>query len=105
MHHPNNGALIADLQSKRPETPFSEEAKQLVHTMRNVECFELYEISPQIQCPYCMQYLTDGTVYCDCGTCLVPAEVSRTLNRERFDTLTILDFLIKQGGSHGARNG
>ena len=37
-------ALIADLQINR------EEAKQMIHTLGNVECFELCVISPKVQC-------------------------------------------------------
>ena len=41
MHHPNTDALIADLHSSHPFNPFSEELKQINHTIRNVKCFEL----------------------------------------------------------------
>ena len=41
MHHPNKDALIADLRSKHPYTPFSEESRQMVHTTGNLERFEL----------------------------------------------------------------
>ena len=50
--------------------------------MRIVECFELCEISHQIQCLYCVTYWTEGIVYCACGTCLVPTDATRKLNRE-----------------------
>ena len=40
-NHPNKDTLIADLQSNHPCNPYSEES---------VECFELCEISPKIQC-------------------------------------------------------
>ena len=63
-NHPNKDALIADLQSNHPYNPFSEESQQMLHTMWNVKCFELCEISPNVQCPYCMMYWTEGIVRC-----------------------------------------
>ena len=104
MHHPNKDALIACLQSKRSYTPLSEQEKQKIHTITNVKCFELCKISPNIQCPLCLKNWTEGIVYCDCGACSVPTELTRNLKRERFDALTIPNFVIKKGGSHGARH-
>ena len=105
MHHSHKDALIADLQSSRTYTPYSKESKQMIHTMGNVECFWLCEISPKVQCLYCLNCWIEGIVYCTCATCLFPTESTRKLNRERFDALTVLNFLIKKGGSHGARHG
>ena len=93
-NHPNKYALIADLPSNRPYNPFSEESKQMVHTLGNVECFELWEISPGLQYPYCRKYWTESIVYCACGACLIPSESTRKLNRVRFDALTIPNFVI-----------
>ena len=44
-NHPNKDALIAGLQSNRSYNPFSEESKQMLQNVVNVECFELCEIS------------------------------------------------------------
>ena len=41
-NHPNKDALTADLQSNRSYILFSEESKQMIHTLGNVECFELH---------------------------------------------------------------
>ena len=89
-NHPNKNAWIADLHRNRPKNPLSEESKQMIHTLGNVECFD---------------YLAEGNVYCTCGTWLVPTEFTRKLNRERFDTVTIPSFVINKGGRHGARHG
>ena len=35
----------------------------MIHTLGNVERFELCEISPKVQCPYCLKYWTEGIVY------------------------------------------
>ena len=39
------------------------------------------------------------------ASCLVPVELTRQLSRERFDALTIPNFVINKGGSRGARHG
>ena len=62
MNHENKDALIAELQSKHPYTPFSEELKRFIHTQGNVEGFELCDIFTKIQCPHCMKYLMEGLV-------------------------------------------
>ena len=71
----------------------------------NVECFELCEISPLVPCPYCLTYWTEGIVYCTCGTCLVPTELTRKLNGDWFDALKVPNFVIKKGAQHGAPHG
>ena len=62
-------------------------------------------LSQKNRCRCCLTYWTEGIVYCDCGTCLVPTDLTRKLNRERLDALTILNFVIEKGGSRGARHG
>ena len=37
---PNKDASTADLQSDRTHNLFSEESKQMIHNLGNVECFE-----------------------------------------------------------------
>ena len=63
------------------------------------------EISPKIQCLRCLTYWTKGIVYCTCGTCLRPPDKTRKLNRDRLDALSIPNYVIKKGPSHGARHG
>ena len=60
LHLPNKDALISELQSN-PQTPFSEESKHMMHTVGNIECSELNEISPNIQSPYCLKYGRKGS--------------------------------------------
>ena len=76
MYHPNKDALIADLQCNRPYHLLSEESKKMTH-----EFFELCEIFPKMQCPYCLKYWTEGIVCCTCGTYLVPTEFTRKLKK------------------------
>ena len=62
-----------------------------------MDCFELCEISSKLQCPYCLEYWTEGIVSCACGTCLFPRRIHKTV-----------DSLIsssKEEARHGARHG
>ena len=49
-----------------------------------------------MRCPCCLKYLTDGIVYCTCGTCLAPTEYTRKLKRNRFDALAVPNFVTKK---------
>ena len=42
-----------------------------------------------------MKHLMEGIVCCDRGTCLIPSEQARRLNKERYDVLTIPSLLLK----------
>ena len=77
----------------------------MIHDMGNVEYFEMCDISPKVQCNHCLKNWTIGIVYCTCGTCIIPTERTRRLNRDRFDTWSIPHFVIKKSPSHGARHG
>ena len=98
-NHPNKDALIADVQYNRTYNPFSEKSKQMIHNVGNVECFELCEISSNIQCSSCRKYWAEGIVYCTCGTSLIPTDLTGRLTEERFDALTIPHIVIKKGNT------
>ena len=78
--HPNREALKADLRQNHAYNPFSEKSKDVIHSMENVEYFEMCEISPKIQCPQCLTYRTTRILYCTCGTRLYLTEKTRKLN-------------------------
>ena len=73
--------------------------------MGNTEYFELCEISSKIQCPDCSLYRELDIVYCTCGKRLQPTERNRQLNKERYDVLSIPNYVIKKNPSHGVRHG
>ena len=62
-------------------------------------------MTPKVQCHNCMTYWKKGIVYCICGTCLRPTDTTRKLSKDRFDVLSIPNYVIKKGPSHGARHG
>ena len=72
--HPNREALKADLKQNHAFNPFSEQSKDMIYSMGNMEYFEMFEITPKVQCQHCMTYWTKGIVHCTCGTCLRPSD-------------------------------
>ena len=65
--HPNKEALQADLKQNRAFNPFSEQSKEMIYSMGNMEYSEICEITPKIQRSNCMTYWPKGVVYCTCG--------------------------------------
>ena len=98
MSHPDKIRLIAELEesSINQYAPFSDQSEDMIHSSRNVEGFELCQLSDRIQCTHRMRYSMRGMVYCDRGSCLIPSERVRRLNKERFEVLTIPFFSIKK---------
>ena len=103
--HPNKEAFQADMKQNHTFNPSSEQSKETICSMGNMQYFEMCEIIPEVQCHICMTYWTKGIVYCTCGTCLRPSDKNRTLKKDRFDVLPIPNYVIKKGPSHGARRG
>ena len=57
------------------------------------------------QCSHYLLYWNQGIVYCTCGQCLIHSESRRILSRLRLDALSIPNYVIKKGPTHGARHG
>ena len=104
-NHPNKEALQADLKQNHRFKPFSEQSKEVIYSMGNMEYCETCEITPNMQCPNCITYWPKGIVYCTCGTCLRLSDKVRKLNSGRHDVLSIPNYVIKKGPSHGRRDG
>ena len=49
--------------------------------------------------------LEPRTIYCTCGQFLVDSESRRKFNKLRLDALSIPNYVIKKGPTHGARHG
>ena len=104
-NHPHRDELQADLMQDNVYIRFSENSKKMIHDMWNVEFFELCETTSKVQCSCGLSYWTKGIVCCTCGNCLRHTDSTRKLNRERFDTLSISNCVIKKGSPHGSRHG
>ena len=89
--HPNKG-----LQQIRAFNPFSEQSKDMIYSMGNMEYCEICEITPNIQCTNCMTYWPKGIVYSTCGTCLRPSDKVRKLNSDRNDVLSIPSYVVER---------
>ena len=50
-------------------------------------------------------YWNQGIVYCICGQFLIDSESRRKLNKLRLDALSIPNYVIKKGPTHGSRHG
>ena len=77
----------------------------MIRELGNVELFELCETTPKVQCSQCLPYWNQGIIYCTCGQFLVESESRRKFNKLRLDALSIPDYVIKKGATHGARHG
>ena len=66
-NHPNRHALQRDLQQSPSFNPFSQESKQMIHEVGNIELCELLDMEPKTQCKICLSYWDIGIVYCTCG--------------------------------------
>ena len=49
-NHPHREALHADLQQNNVYNPFSNNSKEMIRELGNVELFELCETVPKVQC-------------------------------------------------------
>ena len=66
-NHPHRHALQRDLQQSQLFNPFSQESKQMIHEVGNIELCELLDTEPKTQCKVCLSYWDIGIVYCTCG--------------------------------------
>ena len=49
-NHPNRHALQRDLQQSQSFDPFSQESKEMIHEVGNIELCELLDMEPKTQC-------------------------------------------------------
>ena len=61
-NHPHRQALQRDLQQSRQFNPFSEESKEMIHEVGNIELCELLDMEPKAQCKVCLSYWDVGIV-------------------------------------------
>ena len=104
-NHLHRAAFQADLQQNNVYNPFSKNSKAMIREMGNVELFELFETVPKVQCSHCLFCWNRGVVYCICEQCLIDIDSRRKFNTLRLDALSIPNYVIKKGPTHGARHG
>ena len=105
-NHPHRHALQRDLQQSQPYNPFSQESKQMIHEVGNIELCELLETEPKAQCKVCLSYWDVGIVYCTCGHFLRKGRgENQKFIKYTMDLLSIPNYYIKKGRPHGHRYG
>ena len=105
-NHPNRHALQRDLQQSQSFNPFSQESKQMIHEVGNIELCELLDMEPKTKCKVCLSYWDIGIVYCTCGHFLRKGtEENKKFVQYTMDLLSIPNYYIKKGRPHGHRYG
>ena len=105
-NHPNRHALQRNLQQSQSFNPFSQESKQMIHEVENIELCELLDMEPKTQCKVCLSYWDIGIVYCTCGHFLrIGTEENKKFVQHTMDLLSIPNYYIKKGRPHGHRYG
>ena len=88
--------LLKNYKKSEEINHFSLDSKDLITEMGDNEIFEFYETSSKRQCPDCAACLENCIVYRTCGQCMQPLERNRQLNKDRFDSLSIPGYVIKE---------
>ena len=105
-NHPHRHALQRDLQQSQSFNPFSQESKQMIHEVGNIELCELLDTEPKAQCKVCLSHWDVGIVYCTCGHFLRNGtEENKKFVQYTKDLLSIPNYYIKKGRPHGHRYG
>ena len=105
-NHPNRHALQRDLQQSQSFNPLSQESKEMIHEVGNVELCELLDMEPKAQCKVCLSYWDVGIVYCTCGHFLRDGtEENKKFVKYTLDLFSIPNYYIKKGRPHGHRYG
>ena len=106
IDHPNRHALQRDLQQSQPFNPLSQDSKQMIHEVGNIELCELLDTEPKAQCKVCLSDWDVGIVYCTCGHFLRNGtEENKKFVQYTMDLLSIPNYYMKKGRPHGHRYG
>ena len=96
-NHPHRHALQRDLQ-RQQFNPFSQESKQMIHEVGNVELCELLDMEPKAQCKVCLSYWDVGIVYCTCGHFLRNGtDEDKKFVKYTLDLLSVPNHYIEKG--------
>ena len=105
-NHPNRHALQRDLQQSQSFNPFSQESKEMIHEVGNIELCELLDMEPKAQCKACLSCWEVGIVYRTCGHFLRDGtEENKKFVMYTLDLFSIPSYYIKKGQPHGHRYG
>ena len=84
--------------------------RQIIKDQGNVEAFELFELSNEVQCKHGHGYTTSSHVHCCCGRTFVYANPNLVIEeqikrnvKQKFDLLTAAAFLHCKGWNRGRK--
>ena len=101
-NHPHRHTIQRDLQQSQSFNPFSQESKQMIHEVGNIELCDLLDTEPKAQCKVCLSYKDFGIVYCTCGNFLRNGtEENKKFVQYTMDLFPIPNYYIKKGRPHG----
>ena len=99
-NHPHRHALQLDLRQKQSFNLFSQESKQMIRDVGNIELCELLETEPKTQCKVCLSYWNIGIVYCTCGHFLCKGRGEhQKIIKYTMDLLSIQEYVARGMGS------
>ena len=99
-------ALQRDLQQRQRFNIFSQESKDMIREVGNIELCELLDVEPRAQCRICLSYWDVSIVYCTCGHFLRNGtEENKKFVQYTMDLLSIPNCYIKKERPHGHRYG
>ena len=105
-NHPHRHALQRDLQQSQQFNLFSQESKEMIHEVENIELCELLDTEPKAQCKVCLSYWDVDNVYCTCGHFLRNGtEENKKFVQYTMGLLSIPKYYIKKGRPHRHRYG
>ena len=94
------------LQQSQSFSPFSEESKQMIHEVGNIELCELLDMEPKTHCKVCLSYWDIGIVHCTCGHFLRKGtEENKEFVQYTIDLLSVPNYSLKKGRLHGTVTG
>ena len=105
-NHPNRHALQRDLQQSQSFNPFSQESKQMIHEVGNMELCELLDTEPKTQCK--VMFIIPGHRHRLLHVRTLLAKRKRgesEIHPVHDGPLSIPDNYIKRGRPHGHRCG
>ena len=102
-NHPNRHALQRDLQQSQSLNSFSQESKQVIHEVGNIELCELLDIEHKTQCKAYLSFWDIGIVYCTCGHFFRKGtEENKKFFQYTMDLFSIRNYYIKEWATRRA---
>ena len=91
-------SIRGDLRKPGNSVIFSEESRRIIHSLGNIELYELGQMSCTIQCHSCFWHMPEGLKFCICGMRLRPDEDTIRKYQARFQTLIVPHYFARSRG-------